>query len=326
MSISTLNVLRLALSKAPCFTRCSSRLLSTPCIRLDEQINTNKFINKQTVRKLVAFKRKSLRVKTTDLPEKFKMEWPKITLFGDSITRRSMDPDNGCWGSYIAYQVGSFLDVDARGFEGYNTEWALELMPKLFPKSYLDKVEIFVLFYGHNDSWEIGPWAVSPDKYETNLRSMIKYLNENGLENRKIVMITPTWFYQEALVESFKGSGLPTITKTLDHAKCYSDAVLRVAMDNEIDVLDFFDVSVKYEPLETLFCDGVHFSREGAKLLYKKLMPIIEKKLELSFEKPLADLWHVLPLDQRPEMKPFQSAIQAYQAKQAEAAKCKDTK
>lgn len=238
------------------------------------------------------------------------MEWPKITLFGDSITRRSMDPDNGCWGSMIAHKVGSFFNVDPRGFEGYNSKWALELMPKLFPKSYLDKVEIFIPFFGHNDSWAYEyPPHLPLDNYEANMRSIVKYLLDNGLEKSKIILITPTWYHHETCQEYMKEANLPPIQKGFDDAKQYSDVILRIGKDNEIYVLDFFDISAKYEPLKEMFCDGIHYSRVGAKLLFDNLMPIIEKKIESSYKKPLADLWHVVPFDQHPEMKPIIEAF-----------------
>lgn len=124
-------------------------------------------------------------------------QFSKETLFGDSITRRSFDVDNGCWGSMIAFKLGSYFDVDFRGFEGYNSKWALELMPKLFPRSYLDKVEIFVPFFGHNDSLPLA-MHVPVDQYEQNMRSIVSYLVDNGLSKDKIVLLTPSWYHHEA--------------------------------------------------------------------------------------------------------------------------------
>lgn len=237
------------------------------------------------------------------------MEYPKITLFGDSITRRSTDVDNGCWGSMIEYRVGNFFDLDTRGFEGYNTKWGLELMPKLFPKTYLDKVEIFIPFFGHNDSWDAQyPMHVPVADYEINLRKMIKYLTDNGLEKRKIIMITPTWYHHEAFAEYMMSLGMPGIGKSLEDAEKYAEAVLRVASDEGLEVVDFFKISAHKEPLRDMFCDGVHFSRSGAKMLFDQLMPIIEKKIESSYKKPLADLWNAIPFDQHPEMKPVLEA------------------
>lgn len=241
------------------------------------------------------------------------MEWPKITLFGDSITRRSIDPEHGCWGSLIAHRVGTYFDVNARGFEGYNSTWGLELMPQLFPKSYLDKVEIFIPFFGHNDGWQ-GSWpgAVNHEQFEKNTRAILKYVLDNGLEKRKIIMMTPAWYHHELFTEYLKELKSPLFGKELEHAKGYAEVILRVAKENEIDVIDFFDITLKQDPLKEIFVDGVHLSQKGAHLLFDALMPVIEKKLEESFKKPLGDLWHAIPLDQHPSVEPL---LKAYQEK-----------
>ena len=245
----------------------------------------------------------------TKLEDKFKMEWPKITLFGDSITRRSNDPDNGCWGGLIDYKVGAYFDVDVRGFEGYNTKWALEIAPQLFPKSYLDKVEVFVLFFGHNDSWSPGvPMHVPVAEFEANTRNIIKYLGDNGLDKSKIILITPTWYHHESFKKWLESAGMPPVGKELEAAKKYSEVVLNIAKSESIDVIDFFGVSLKYEQLETMFCDGVHFSQHGAKMLFEQVMPVIEKKIVTKYKKPLVDLWHIIPFDQRPEVKAVMGA------------------
>lgn len=266
-------------------------------------------INNRWRSNLITQKRRSLQVTITELPEKFNMEWPKITLFGDSITRRSTDVNNGCWGSMIEYRVGNYFDVDPRGLEGYNTKWALGAMPKLFPRTYLDKVELFIIFLGANDSWEDDmPMHLPPEKYEENLREIIRYLVRNGLEKRKIILITPGFFHMESFHQLHIETDLPLTKKELVDLKKYVGAVQRIGNDEGIDVVDFFGHTEHYEPLVDLFCDGVHFSRIGAEKLFEILFPVVKRKIEFTFKKPLEDLWHIIPFDQHPEFKPIISA------------------
>lgn len=248
----------------------------------------------------------------TQLEDKFQSEWPKVLLYGDSITKRAREIDNGPWASLIGNELASFCDVDVRGFDGYNSKWALQLMPQFFPRSYLDKVEIFIPFFGHNDSWSAEtPLHVDPQSYEDNMRAIIKYMEDNGLDRDKIIMITPTWYHKPSFDEHLKETGMPPHGKELEDARKYSEAILRIAKDLGIEVVDFFDISLKQEPLEAMFCDGVHYSRLGAQLLFDQLMPIIEKKLEKRFGKPLADLWHTYPIMLHPEVKPVLDAYNA---------------
>lgn len=276
--------------------------------------NSNKAEGKKIELKQQEYKqllRRHLRTRSvTVLPEIFKMEWPKITLFGDSITRRSMDPDNGCWGSFIAHHVGGFMNVDPRGFEGYNSRWGLSLMPKLFPKSYLDKVEIFIPFFGHNDVWkEPYPAHVPVEEFESNMRGIVNYLIDNGLGKEKIILITPTWYHDKSFQVYLKEIKMPPLSKDLESAREYTDVILRIATEMDITVLDFFEISLKQEPLEEIFCDGIHYSRKGARLMYQNLIPLIEKKVESTYKKRFVDLWHVTPLEERDEIKPLLTAF-----------------
>lgn len=254
----------------------------------------------------------------TILEDKFQSEWPKVLLFGDSITERSRDVDNGPWASMIGNKLATFCDVDVRGFGGYNSKWALQLMPQLFPKHYLDKVEIFIPFFGHNDSWSSAPLHVDVVSYEENMRAIIKYMEDHGLDRDNMILITPTWYHKTVFEEFLKSTGMPPHSKELEDARKYAEAILRIAADLGIEVVDFFGLSLKQEPLEDMFCDGVHFSRVGAQLLFDQLMPIIERKLEKRFGKPLADLWHTHPIMLHPEVKPALDAYYASISQQAE--------
>lgn len=51
-------------------------------------------------------------------------------LFGDSITQQSFAP--GGWGARLADAYARRADVVLRGYSGYNTEWALPLVPGVF--------------------------------------------------------------------------------------------------------------------------------------------------------------------------------------------------
>lgn len=260
-----------------------------------------KVLPKRTIR---AIRKKKQPIGVTELPEKFNMAWPKITLFGDSLTRRAFDVENGCWGSMLANKVGDYFDVDARGFAGYNTRWALDMMPKLFPRAYLDQVELFVLLFGHNDSWEASnPLHCPVDEYEKNLNSMIQYLLNNGLSRSKMILITPNWYHLPTFTQYHIDQGLPTTQKEFRDTVKYGEAVIRIARKEQIDYLDAFALSYKHDPLEELFCDGVHYSLKGAKLLFEHLWPIVDRKLADSFRKPTNKLFHGTPWDEIPTVK-----------------------
>ena len=57
--------------------------------------------------------------------------YPKVILFGDSLTQKSMNPESN-WGSLIADFLARKCDVIVRGFSGYNTRKCLAVLPHLF--------------------------------------------------------------------------------------------------------------------------------------------------------------------------------------------------
>ena len=77
---------------------------------------------------------------------------PVFTLFGDSITQFSFGP--GGWGAALANDWQRHADIRLRGYSGYNTRWALHLLPHLFPSGGRpeDTPALVVVFLGANDA------------------------------------------------------------------------------------------------------------------------------------------------------------------------------
>lgn len=210
--------------------------------------------------------------------------------------------DAGCWGSMIEAKAGHYFDHDFRGFDGYNTRWALELVTQLFPRFYLDKVEVLTIFFGHNDSWENQPLGVSPEEFEHNYREIVRYFRDHEVGPERMILITPTWYHYVSFQEFLKKIQAPPAGKSLEHATRYHEAVLRIGKENGIQVVDMFNASKNFDPLEELFCDGVHYSRKGANMLFDLLFPVIQKKLEEKYQMPLDRIRHADQWMEKPEM------------------------
>lgn len=220
--------------------------------------------------------------------------WPKITLFGDSITRYAHDADYGCWASMLAHQVLNYYQVDVKGFSGYTTKWALQLVPKLFTPQYLADVEYFIIFFGHNDAWDPEKYpTVTPAQYKDNLIIMIKLLIEDGLSKDKIMLITPGWFDEPSCskwqIETYGG----TMGKTFEHSRKYVDATIEVAREFNISLVDWWKVTTNYQPLEELFYDGLHLSTKGAKLLFDTLWPELRATIEAKHGRRVEELYRI---------------------------------
>ena len=75
---------------------------------------------------------------------------PRIILFGDSITQGSFDSVSP-WGSLLANRYQRRADAVNRGFSGYNSRWALHILPSVFPASD-DIPPLVTIFFGANDA------------------------------------------------------------------------------------------------------------------------------------------------------------------------------
>ena len=106
---------------------------------------------------------------------------PEIVLLGDSITQFSFDA--GGWGARLQNQYQRHADVMQRGFSGYNTRWALPLLPLLFPAARVAPA-LVVVFFGANDAARAAPLRGRGDEasrqhvpledYRANLRRIIE--------------------------------------------------------------------------------------------------------------------------------------------------------
>ncbi|KAG8538945.1 hypothetical protein GDO81_003288 [Engystomops pustulosus] len=121
------------------------------------------------------------------------ISWPRILLFGDSITQFSFEA-NG-WGLGLAEKLVRKCDVLNRGLSGYNSRWAKHVLPKLIPDStHAENMAAVTIFFGANDSSlkDLNPQQHVPlEEYADNLRSMVQYLKSVNIQQEKIVLITP---------------------------------------------------------------------------------------------------------------------------------------
>lgn len=217
--------------------------------------------------------------------------WPKVTLFGDSITRLSMDPNNGNWASYLAHELGDYYQVDIKGFSGYTTRFAAKLARQLFTKRYLQNVDLFFLFFGHNDAWQ-SPFfpGISVEEYEANMHEILDWLESNGLQKENIIVITPGWYDQQTFSNHRANENKADVRKTKEHSIKYADATKKICHQRALTCVDWWKLTIDYKPFDKLFYDGLHLSQIGAKCLFELIWPVVRTKIENKHDKPIEDL------------------------------------
>ncbi|KAM7334816.1 hypothetical protein ACRRTK_005293 [Alexandromys fortis] len=126
--------------------------------------------------------------------------WPRVLLFGDSITQFSFQP--GGWGALLADRLVRKCDVLNRGFSGYNTRWAKIILPRLIREENSVETPVAVtVFFGANDAslkGENPKQHVPLDEYRANLRDMVQYLASAGIPQERVILITPPPLHEAA--------------------------------------------------------------------------------------------------------------------------------
>ncbi|BFZ06312.1 hypothetical protein BsWGS_09351 [Bradybaena similaris] len=204
--------------------------------------------------------------------------WPKVLLFGDSITQFSFSTE-GCWGSLLSDLLQRRCDVLNRGFSGYNTRWCKVLLPAVLDEKLAKETVALVIFLGANDSnwYEKNPRQHVPlDEYKLNLKEMVEFSLSQGISREKVILVTPPAFDAPAWGEQCLLKG-KVLSKDNKITGVYAEACSNIAEEMGTECVDLYSEMMKSEEYASYLCDGLHLSRHGSRLLFDLLRPVIEK-------------------------------------------------
>ncbi|KAI0976289.1 SGNH hydrolase-type esterase domain-containing protein [Xylaria arbuscula] len=227
----------------------------------------------------------------------------QIVLFGDSLFQLSSDINQGfSFQGALQHVVMRGLDVINRGFSGYNTNNALQLLPQIFlpPAPTNPRIEYLLVLLGANDACLDTPTntqRVPIDQYKENLIRIITHEHIKA-HNPKILLITPPPLdeMQSFVTDIEKGHKEPT-RKAAVSAQ-YSETVRQVAAELPGTVLidlqkalmgKAISLTPDYDPsgpllgheggkrgaLEQLLPDGLHMSGDAYRVLFGLVKPHI---------------------------------------------------
>ncbi|XP_038058334.1 isoamyl acetate-hydrolyzing esterase 1 homolog [Patiria miniata] len=207
------------------------------------------------------------------------MTWPKVILFGDSITQYSFS--DGGWGAAVADSLRRKCDVFNRGFSGYNSSWARLILSKCIPKEMLTEVALVTVFLGANDASlkEVNSTQyVSLEDYRNNMKAILKYLIDGGLQASQIIVITPPPLGEEkwaaACMEKY---GCP-LNRTNSNTGLYAKACCSIASECGTGLLDLWTLMQEDKNWPRFFYDGLHVSQDGSRVIAKHLVKMVEER------------------------------------------------
>ncbi|ESP02992.1 hypothetical protein LOTGIDRAFT_111055 [Lottia gigantea] len=204
--------------------------------------------------------------------------WPKIVLFGDSITQYSFKPQGGCWGALLADHLQRKCDVLNRGFSGFNSRWCKFMLPKIVTADITKDLAGVTLFLGANDSNNDDNIRqhVPLNEFTTNMTEMIEYLQSIGIEREKIILITCPAYDNDAWVSVCLRLACYKV-KYSETTRKYASSCNKIAKETGVSLVDLYNDMLKHENWKEMLGDGLHLSAAGGQLLFESLKPIIDK-------------------------------------------------
>lgn len=262
---------------------------------------------------------------TTMVPELHQTD--QFILFGDSITQRSFNQERGfAFGAALTDDYVRRLDIINRGFSGYNTRQALQILPHILPSRSQSRVRFLTLWYGANDArlphTPGEPQQHIPlEEFVRNTKIMLSHPDVRGHEGIRIVLMTPPpvderqslLFAAAAAAADQKNSGI--LSRKACVTRDYAAAIVRLVEEDyemqtaaEIQVLDVWSLMIRRaggaledpiptgalempqnEVLQSFLVDGLHLSPAGYRVVYEEFVGLIRR------------VWP----DQTPERLPF---------------------
>nr|GMD57503.1 GDSL esterase/lipase CPRD49 [Ipomoea batatas] len=175
---------------------------------------------------------------------------PQFVLFGSSIVQLSFS--NGGWGAILADVYARKADIVLRGYYGWNSRRAVQILDKVFPKDAAVQPELVIAYFGGNDSMGphssgLGPHVPLPE-YIENMRKVVLHLKSLSDTIRIIFLSSPP--VNEAKVKENTSSYFSELVRNNDLCKKYSDACIDLCKELGVMVVDLFTSIQKREDWE----------------------------------------------------------------------------
>ncbi|XP_010253884.1 PREDICTED: GDSL esterase/lipase CPRD49 [Nelumbo nucifera] len=203
---------------------------------------------------------------------------PQFVLFGSSIVQFSFA--NGGWGAILADIYARKADILVRGYSGWNSRRALQVVDQVFPKDAAVQPSLVIVYFGGNDSMGphssgLGPHVPLPE-YVENMRKIAFHLKSLSENTRIIFLSCPP--VNEEVVRKGTSAIFSEIDRTNEACHRYSDACLELCREIDVKAVDLFNAIQKRDDwMNVCFTDGIHFSAEGSKIVVEEILRILKE-------------------------------------------------
>ncbi|XP_057979100.1 GDSL esterase/lipase WDL1 isoform X1 [Malania oleifera] len=203
---------------------------------------------------------------------------PLFVLFGSSIAQLSFS--NGGWGAILSDIYARKADILLRGYYGWNSRRAIQVLDKVFPKDAVTQPSLVIVYFGGNDS--MGPHSsglgphVPLDEYIENMRRIAVHLKSLSDTTRIIFLSCPP--VNEAKVRENTSSIFSQLVRTNELCRRYSEACIELCQEMDVKVVDLWTALQKRDDwLTACFTDGVHLSADGSKIVVEEILKVLKE-------------------------------------------------
>lgn len=202
---------------------------------------------------------------------------PVFVLFGSSIVQFSFSNDG--WGSALADIYARKADIVLRGYSGWNSRRALQVLHQIFPKDATVQPSLVIIYFGGNDSMGPSPSGVGPHvplpEYIENMRKIANHLKSLSVKTRVIFLSSPP--VNEEMICQLQKNLSSGFIRTNERCHQYSEACIDLCKEMDLKAIDLWTAIQKRDNWKTTcFTDGIHFSSEGSKVVLEEILKVIE--------------------------------------------------
>ncbi|KAL2479477.1 GDSL esterase/lipase [Abeliophyllum distichum] len=116
----------------------------------------------------------------------------QFVLFGSSIVQMSYNI--GGWGAILADLYARKADILVRGYSGWNSRMALQVMDQVFPKDAIFQPSLVIVYFGGNDAMQPHPSGLGSHvplpEYIENMKNIGMHLKDLS-EKTQVIFLTP---------------------------------------------------------------------------------------------------------------------------------------
>ncbi|KAE7996614.1 hypothetical protein FH972_001323 [Carpinus fangiana] len=165
---------------------------------------------------------------------------PQFVFFGSSIVQLSFG--HGGWGATLADIYARKADILLRGYFGWNSRRALEVLDQVFPKDAALQPSLVIVYFGGNDSMGphssgLGPHVPLPE-YIANMRKIATHLQSLSEKTRIIFLSCPP--VNEAKIRGNTSQIFSELVRTNELCQSYSEACIKLCQEMGVKVVDLF--------------------------------------------------------------------------------------